>query len=156
MRVLAIDPGTKRWGVGVGESETGLASPLCTLTGTFERMLADVLRLYESERAEAMLVGRPLHMDDKPHRMTVYADRLIAALSARGITVHPFDERLTTFAAEAHLSSRRQSARSGAIHRTRNRRISSSRNKAQVDAVAAAMMLEEAFRGGVFGTKDLD
>jgi putative holliday junction resolvase len=135
VRVLCVDPGTKRWGVAVGDSATGRAMPLHTVTGEFDVAIAKIVKLAKSERADYLLLGRPVHMNDAESGMTKLSDRALDALKAAGLNVIPYDERLTSFSAEEYLKGSGQKF---------------SHNKALVDRVSAALMLESAFREQLF------
>ncbi len=135
IRVLAVDPGTKRWGVAVGDSATSRAKPLHTLTGEFDVAIVKIVKLAKTEHADIVLLGRPVHMNDAESGMTKLSDRAAEALKAAGLNVISYDERLTSFSAEEYLKNSGQKF---------------SHNKALVDRISAALMLESAFREQLF------
>lgn len=137
VRVLAVDPGTKRWGIAVGESATGLVRPVMTISGSFDHAIREVVNVFNRERANVMLLGRPVHMDGKEHELTKLSDRAAQFFRSVGIKVIPYDERLTSFSAEQVLKAIKQSF---------------AKNKAIVDRTSAAIMLEDAFRSISFDT----
>ncbi len=135
LHIMAVDPGTKRWGVAVGDTAIGTARPFLTIERDFDSAILEIVKLYKKERADYLVLGRPVHMDGSSDDMTFYADRAFAALQAAGVKVIAYDERLTSFAAEEIMK------RAG---------IKYTRDKALVDRVAAAVILESAFNDKIF------
>ena len=131
MRYLALDLGTKRTGVAVGDDETGSAMPVAVVNTPDEAaLLAAVTTQIEEHGPDAIIVGLPLNMDGtegKPALDTrALADRIAAHTT---LPVHVQDERLTSDAA------RRKLAETGPLRGRRD------------DAIAAAIILEE-YLGG--------
>ncbi|HOX43948.1 MAG TPA: Holliday junction resolvase RuvX [Myxococcota bacterium] len=129
MRMLGLDFGTKRIGLAAADREAGLARPLATLARKGGvRDLEAVARLAAEQQAEEVVVGLPLNMDGSEGRMARLAREFAAALGARtGLPVHLWDERLSSFEAEAQL---------------REVGDRPARRKQKVDQVAAALILE--------------
>lgn len=129
MRFLGIDPGTKRIGLATGD-DLGLASPIPALRETaesarWEALLATIKR----QRADELVVGYPLNMDDSVGPKAEEAEAFAGRLGqATGLPVHLVDERLTSHAAEATLPK----------HRLRELRSSGI-----VDSRAAALILQD-------------
>jgi putative holliday junction resolvase len=117
MRYLAIDLGDKRTGLAVGDSVTGLVSPLDVVevgihlnTGT--ALLEALARVVEAHigpsrpgaRAAAggsLVVGLPLNMDGSEGPRARVVRAFAARLTARtGLPVQFQDERLTTAEAD--------------------------------------------------------
>ena len=127
--VLAFDFGIRWIGVAVGDTETGLASPL----GMFEaggggRRLAEVESLVREWKPGRLLVGLPLALDGGEHEMTRRARRFARQLEARfRLPVDLADERLSSVAAESTL---REIGRGGRKH------------KQAVHALAAKIILQ--------------
>ncbi len=131
VRYLALDLGTKRTGVAVGDDETGSAMPVAVVNTPDEAaLLAAVTTQIEEHGPDAIIVGLPLNMDGtegKPALDTrALADRIAAHTT---LPVHVQDERLTSDAA------RRKLAETGPLRGRRD------------DAIAAAIILEE-YLGG--------
>jgi len=130
--VLAFDFGTRRIGVAQGNSLTRVARPLTTIdreasAARFEAIAS----LIDEWRPDILIVGRPLHADGSEHEMTARAERFARQLSGRfGLQVTCVDERYTSLAADAELSS------AGVRGRER---------KAARDAVAAQLILQSWF-----------
>ena len=129
MRVLAVDPGSKRVGLAISDPTGTIAQPLTTVAGepsdTLPSRLADIAREKEVTR---IIVGLPRRMDGSygPEAKSAreLADRL---RKASGLPVELVDERLTTVAAERSLLE-------GGARRAKRRQA--------VDRVAAALLLQ--------------
>ena len=129
VRYLGIDLGRVRIGLALADDVLRAARPLKTVVRRDEASdlgaIGEVAREYEVSRA---VVGLPLNMDGtegpSARLARAFAPRLSVAL---GVPVDLFDERLSTFEAEDRLRARGVSARD---------------MKAQVDAEAAAVILQ--------------
>ncbi|ABC81006.1 Holliday junction resolvase RuvX [Anaeromyxobacter dehalogenans] len=129
MRTLGVDLGRVRIGLAVADEILRTARAVTTVVrrGEAEDLaaIAEVARDYEVTRA---VVGLPLNMDgtEGPSARLArgFAPRLEAAL---GVPVELFDERLSSFEAESRLRARGVSARD---------------QRGQVDAEAAAVILQ--------------
>ncbi len=129
MRVLAVDPGSKRVGVAVSDPTGTIAQPLTTVDAepqaTLAQRLVDIARDQEAGR---IVVGLPRRMDGTDGPEAKSARRLADALRrASGLPVELADERLTTVAAERSMLE-------GGARRAKRR--------ATVDRVAAALLLQ--------------
>jgi len=136
MRFMGIDLGTKRTGIAVGDDQTWLASPVCTLDTPIVQASGNAL-LNEIERTiwehlartDELVFGLPINMDDtESHQSKIvraFADRL---RSRTNRTVHFQDERLTTAQANWQMSM---------TGMTRDEK------KAKRDALAAANILRD-------------
>ena len=130
MRYLGIDLGRARIGLALADDILRTARPLRAVQRSDEAAdmaeIGAVARDYEVTRA---VVGLPFNMDGTEGRSArlarAFAPRLASAL---GVPVDLFDERLSTFEAEDRLRARGLSARD---------------MKGQVDAEAAAVILQE-------------
>lgn len=138
--LLGFDFGTRRIGVAVGQELTGQARPL-----TVVRARRDggpdwdtISRLIAEWRPDALVVGMPLHMDGSEHELTRLARRFGNRLAGRyNLPVHRVDERLTSVEAERLL------AEAGAdTDRQRGRRRRTGNAEADVDSLAAALILQ--------------
>jgi putative Holliday junction resolvase len=106
-RVIGFDVGDRRIGVAVSDPLGYTAQPLFTLHRTTHRAdlkaVAQVLRKHDVAEA---VVGNPLYMsgDQSPHaaKAQAFAEEL---RSEFGLTVHLWDERLTTTEAHRHLDA---------------------------------------------------
>ncbi|MCH2148812.1 MAG: Holliday junction resolvase RuvX [Phycisphaerales bacterium] len=131
MRYLALDLGTKRTGVAVGDDETGSAIPVAVIDTPDEAALfAAVARQIDDHGPDALIVGMPLNMDGSEGKPAKATRETMERLSQHtGLPVHAQDERLTSDAARHRL------AETGPLRGRRD------------DAIAAAIILEE-FLGG--------
>ncbi|MDK9700845.1 MAG: Holliday junction resolvase RuvX [bacterium] len=135
LRVIAVDPGKKRTGIAIGETRTGMASPFKTLTGSFEHVVGLIANIIRKERIDIVLLGRPEMPNGMEHAITRLSDNFAEKLRATGAIVISYDEHLSSFAAEEYL---------------KERGISYSKDKGIVDRTAAALLLEQAIREGIF------
>jgi putative Holliday junction resolvase len=130
VRYLGIDLGRARIGLALADDILRTARPLRAVHRSDEAAdmaeIGTVAREYEVARA---VVGLPFNMDGtegpSARLARAFAPRLASAL---GVPVDLFDERLSTFEAEDRLRARGVSARD---------------MKGQVDAEAAAVILQE-------------
>jgi putative Holliday junction resolvase len=129
VRILGVDPGTKRVGVAVSDPTATIAQALVTLPAEPKDSLA--LRLAEIARdqdAGRVVVGLPRRMDGSYGKEAAASRELAAAIrKASGLPVDLVDERLTTVAAERSMIA-------AGVRRARR--------KTQVDQVAATLLLQ--------------
>lgn len=127
MRYLAIDLGDKYTGLAICDPDEKIASPLTVIEGRKD-LIKKIACLVKSEKAEAIVLGLPLNMDDSKGSQAENATRFAEQLKAHlKIPIHLQDERLTSFAAEGKLAP---------AEFTRKKK------KKRLDAVAAAEILE--------------
>jgi putative Holliday junction resolvase len=129
LRILAVDPGSKRVGLALSDPTETIAQPLTTIAAepleTLAGRLAEVARSNEAAR---IIVGLPLRMDGSHGPEAAAARRLASQIEHEsGLPVELVDERLTTAAAERALIT-------GGVRREARR--------AGVDRVAATMLLQ--------------
>ena len=132
MRYLAIDLGDKRTGVACGDDILRLPSPIEVIeASTREVLLSRLDKVVREYGPDALIVGLPMNMDGtEGTRATLareFADQCAARFALKAIMQ---DERLTSFAAEAHLD------RSGKTH---------GQKKRMRDALAACEVLKDFF-----------
>jgi putative Holliday junction resolvase len=119
---LAFDHALRRVGVAVGNTVTGLATPLPTIAVEGAARFAVIGALIREWRPDALVVGVPFHPDGAAHDNTERARRFARRLRGRfALTVHEVDERWTT--AEARSAGARD-----------------------LDAAAATLILEQYLR----------
>jgi putative Holliday junction resolvase len=129
MRILAVDPGSKRVGVAISDPTATIAQALMTVpahpASTLASRLAEIAR---SQEASRIVVGLPRRLDGTRGPEAAAAEKLADSIRrASGLPVELVDERLTTVAAERSLV--------GGGMRREKRRLT-------VDRVAAALMLQ--------------
>lgn len=129
-RILALDPGTKRVGVGVSDESQTLARPVSIIARTsWKKLLSEIKVLLSEFDAVALIIGLPYNFDGTESEMTAEARR-IALNSSRSLPIPIFlqDERATSWEARGRLW---------------NAGKSTSKHKERLDAEAAAIILED-------------
>ncbi|MGQ0699243.1 MAG: Holliday junction resolvase RuvX [Panacagrimonas sp.] len=133
---LSFDFGHKRVGVAVGDSITGTARPLPTLSSATEPDWKGIEHLLAEWRPEGLIVGLPLNDDGSDQPITTQARRFAEQLRQRsGLPVHLADERFSSRAADDSLRDARSSGRM-------TRRV----RKGDRDGEAARVILEQWLR----------
>jgi putative Holliday junction resolvase len=117
MRYIGIDLGTRRIGLAFGD-ELAVATPLPALTQADPgQRHAALLSVLKERRAQEIVLGHPLNMDDsegpKAKEAAAFAERLHRET---GLPVHLVDERLTSHEAESSIAkSKRRDIRASGI-----------------------------------------
>jgi putative Holliday junction resolvase len=129
MRILAVDPGSKRVGLALSDPTGTIAQALTTVpaepAATLAARLVELARGHDVER---IVVGLPLRMDGSRGPEAAAAAKLAGELrSTSRLPVELVDERLTSVAAERALIA-------GGVRREKRRLT--------VDRVAATLMLQ--------------
>jgi putative Holliday junction resolvase len=129
MRILAIDHGTKRFGLALSDETGTIAQPLQFLPAEPAAKLLDRLKETVDERkVEQIVVGIPRNMNGTYGPAAEKARAFVAALrQILTVPVQTWDERLTTV--QAHR----------ALIETGMRR---EKRKERVDQTAAAILLQ--------------
>jgi putative Holliday junction resolvase len=128
-RILALDPGTKRIGVALSDELGWTAQPL----ETFERKslhvdVAHINELVRRHEVREIVIGMPIQLDGRAGPAAQSVQQFLEALQAAvDVPVVPWDERLTTKAAEQMLIEAD---------------VSRKKRKGAVDRVAAALLLK--------------
>ncbi len=139
MRTLAIDLGAKRIGLALSDEGGKFATPYDVFTVTSPADTLDaILTLAKREGVERFVLGLPLNMDDSigpAARSTLEWAKLLAIRAGKPVVF--VDERLSSFAAEQRLNERKRAGE----------RMTRGGKKKQLDAVAAAMFLQEFLDG---------
>ena len=139
--MLGVDAGERRVGVAISDDLGILASPLIVLDR--RRGLAPVLdtlaNLVREERVSRLVVGLPMNEDGSHGPQARRAkDFARAATRVLGLPVDLWDERLSTREAENIL-------------RAQGRNVRRLRERGEVDAVAAAVILQDYLDHGSSG-----
>ncbi len=105
MKVLGLDPGSRRVGVAVSDDLGITASGLTTLTWTsFEKLLNEIQDICQQYNAEKIVVGLPKRMDGTLGPEAQKALTLVEALKEKlKLEVVTWDERFSTVAVERVL-----------------------------------------------------
>jgi len=98
MRILAVDPGTKRLGIAISDPTGAIASPLAILPHVSRTAdAAAIMELAAANEAGLIIVGQSLDDEGRPTFEGRRAARLAAALCDQAsIPVILWDESLTT------------------------------------------------------------
>jgi putative holliday junction resolvase len=106
-RVLGFDVGDRRIGLAVSDPLGYTAQPLFTLHRTSHRAdLKQVARVLRKHAVAEAVVGNPLYMSGDQSPQAAKAQAFASELRAEfGLTVHLWDERLTTTEAHRHLDA---------------------------------------------------
>jgi putative Holliday junction resolvase len=129
MRIMALDVGDRRIGVATSDPSETLASPLTTIARRGEtKDVEEVLRLAAQHEVGEIIVGLPISLSGHIGPQAQQSTRFAKTLGERAsVPVKTVDERFSTFEAKRLL---------------RESGVEPSRNKARVDAVAAAVILQ--------------
>jgi putative holliday junction resolvase len=102
---LALDFGTKRIGVAIGNSEIRQAQPLKTIQNkSLEDTFRAIQKLVQEWEVTKFIVGLPTHPDGAEHEMTKRAKRFGNQLHGRlNLPVQWVDERYTSAVAENQM-----------------------------------------------------
>jgi putative holliday junction resolvase len=128
-RILGFDVGDRRIGLAISDPLGYTAQPLFTLHRTGRRAdLKSVGRMLRKHGVTEAVVGNPLYMSGDQSPQAAKAQAFAEELRTEfGITVHLWDERLTTTQAHRHLDD--------AGHAAMGR-------KGIIDQVAAVLILQ--------------
>ena len=132
MTILAFDFGLVRTGVALGNTITGVVTPLCTLTSTNQQPdWSGISHLINEWRPQTLVVGIPYLLDGENSEMTAKAERFSRQLEGRyRLPVETISEQLSSLEAEQRLKLSRQAGRKKKI------------KKEEIDQLAAAIILE--------------
>jgi len=150
MRSLGLDVGGKRTGVAISDPRGILATPLTVLASKDEDdLINEILKLVEQYKAERIVVGLPRRLNgeigEQASKVTTFTDKLswrAKRSNLNQLDVQLWDERLSTKAAE-HLKM--EAYGQGGKPRSRTKRGARNHSfsaKAEVDAIAAALILQ--------------
>ena len=110
-RIVAFDVGDRRIGIAVSDPLGYTAQPLLTLHRSGGKSghraeMKSIARLLRKHVVTEAVVGNPLHMSGDQSPQATKAQQFAEELRAQfGITVHLWDERLTTTEAHRHLDA---------------------------------------------------
>ena len=133
-RVLAIDYGERRIGLAVSDPTRTIASPAGFITRRVGKRppVAELVRRAEALEARALVIGLPLDDEGAETARAAEVRRVAGELERRtGLPVKLVDERYTTAAA---------------LRAVRDMGGSTRGRKGDVDAMAAAVLLQHALR----------
>ena len=135
MRALGVDYGRKRVGLALSDASGMLARPWKTLAvAGIDRQAGELARAVEALAAESdglsvIVIGLPRRLSGEANEQTAAVEQLAARLERHtAVPIVLQDERLTSHEAEELLSRREKDWR---------------KRKSQLDAVAAALILQD-------------
>jgi putative Holliday junction resolvase len=135
MRALGVDYGRKRVGLALSDASGMLARPWKTLAvAGIDRQAGELGRAVEALAAESdglsvIVIGLPRRLSGEANEQTAAVEQLAARLGRHtAVPIVLQDERLTSHEAEELLSRREKDWR---------------KRKSQLDAVAAALILQD-------------
>jgi putative Holliday junction resolvase len=134
MRALGLDVGSKTIGIAVADPSGTIASARTVLARKGHSAdAAAILELVRSESVSTIVVGLPLELDGQSGHRARLVQRFVAVLEAAlkqlpaPVTLHSWDERFSTAAAERTLLEAD---------------VSRARRKLSIDALAAQFILQ--------------
>ena len=128
-RILGLDVGQRRTGLAVSDSGGLLATPYTTIIAkTPQTDIAAILTIAREEEIGLIVVGLPLSLDGTiGPQAQLTLDFCDALRAASHVPVETWDERYSTVEA---------------VVRLREAGVAPSRNRARLDAAAAAVLLQ--------------
>lgn len=140
VRVLGIDYGARRIGLALSDATATLASPWRLLqrppseAETLRIMINEIETLAKDDDGlEAVVIGWPRRLDGSPTHQTAIVETFARLLEAKiALPVVLQDERLSSHEAESRLATREADWR---------------KRKAKLDAMAAAVILQDYLDG---------
>lgn len=129
MRILALDPGTKRIGVAVSDELKIIAQPLEYIEATpFAGFLARLKQLIHEKEIDLIVIGLPRNMDGSYGPAALKVREFVAVLKESIVVpIKTWDERLTSVQANRYL---------------REGEVRGQERKEKVDKTAAAILLQ--------------
>ncbi len=143
-RYIAVDYGSKRIGLAVGDADIRLATPLTTVaaSGNLTTDAKAVLAHVDDYGADELVVGLPLNMDDTEGPQAKESRRFGEELARQsGKPVHYWDERLSSIEA---------------VERLAPAELTTKKQRARVDRVAAQVILQEFLDAGAPSGRSTD
>lgn len=127
--VLGFDYGEKRIGIATGQTITGDASPLVTLTAIKQKPdWQQIEKIITEWQPDVLIVGIPYQLDGSASEMTKKAERFSRQLEGRfEIPVKTINEALSSFEAEQQLQKKAKI---------------SQHNKQEIDKMSAAIIVK--------------
>ncbi|MGC1782779.1 MAG: Holliday junction resolvase RuvX [Acidobacteriaceae bacterium] len=128
-RILGFDHGERRIGVAISDELGITAQPLLTIVHSNRRNdLRSVARLLRRYACAEVVIGWPIHLSGDRSPRALAAEKFADLLRAEfDVTVHLWDERLSTAEAHRHLDAVGRGARD---------------RKDVIDQIAAVLILQ--------------
>lgn len=128
-RILGLDWGKRRIGVALSDALGITAQPVAVWANKDEKDIADkIIQLIDKDDIQRIVVGCPLHLKGTEGKSAAQVEQFVERLERYiQIPVILWDERLTSV--QAHRSLRQME-------------VKPSKNKGQVDVIAAVLLLQ--------------
>lgn len=127
--LIGLDHGSRRIGVAVGDTETGMAFARSAIVRRNLAVdLAAIEALVRAESAPLVVIGLPLNMDGTEGEQAAFARAFGERLVALGIQVEYEDERLSSWEAGERLAEAGRRLR---------------RQSGELDSAAARLILQQ-------------
>lgn len=130
-RAIAIDYGSRRTGIAIGDTESRMAAPFERFENLSDPdLMTAIAALVKREGIRLIICGLPLNENNSMGPQAMLTEKFAAALESHlSLPVIRVDERLTSHDAESRLAG----------HFTRKQK------RKRVDAIAAARILQDYF-----------
>ncbi len=130
-RAIAIDYGSRRTGIAIGDTESRMAAPFERFENLSEpELLTAIAALIQREGIQLIICGLPLNENGSAGPQAMLTEKFAVELEKHiHLPVIRVDERLTSHDAESRLAG----------HFTRKQK------RQRVDAIAAARILQDYF-----------
>ncbi len=134
-RILAIDYGKKRTGIAVSDPMQIIATGLCTIDS--HELIPFLKNYFIAEQVELIIIGLPVNWDESDTDGTAPAKKAIERIKKAfpAMPLKTVDERFTSKMAKAAMIDMGM--------KKKDRQV-----KANVDVIAAAIILQEYMEGG--------
>ncbi|MHA2641787.1 MAG: RuvX/YqgF family protein [bacterium JZ-2024 1] len=136
-RILAVDPGRKRWGFALSDPMQCIVSRYWTQELSPEDVGPALARWVHENEVILVVFGIPVRADRSEGAVARLARATARSLAKSGVAIAFYDESLTTRLAESVLSEMMRTEG----HR-RKRASLPSRRRRRLDGVSAALLLE--------------
>jgi len=129
MRILGLDPGSKRVGVAISDELKMIAQPVEFIPAMpFEELEKRIVQFVEEQDVDTIIVGMPRNMDGSygpaAEKSKAFMEKLRSIVS---VPIREWDERLTSTQANRILI---------------DGNVSRAKRKEKVDKMAAAILLQ--------------
>ena len=133
MTLLALDFGTKRIGVAVGNLLTGTGQPLAAIVNDGKTVITQIQALVQQYQAQTLIIGLPLTANNEAQAITRKVEGF-ASLLQKQLTIPLVwvDERYSSVEAERRLAGLRREGQ-------RKSRVT----PADKDSMSAVILLED-------------
>jgi len=136
-RILAVDPGKRRWGFALSDPSQSIVGRFWTEELPLKIAGARIAEIVATNGAVAVVLGLAVRQDGSEGELASIARRIGAYLERKGIARFYWDESLTTRLAETALSEVSRSRKA-----PKSRLPAPSATRSRLDGLSAAILLE--------------